>query len=475
MHRDFTSYLSHPVFKVIKKYLEDNEGSAFVIGGFVRDLLLEKKSKDIDIVVYGDGLQFAKNVAEILRVKKVSVFKNFGTAHFRYKDVDVEFVTARKESYSKDSRNPKVSPGSLKDDQYRRDFTINALAINLHPSSFGELIDPFNGETDIENGTIRTPLDPSETFSDDPLRMLRAIRFASQLDFKIDISCLKSIRDQSERIKIISRERITDEINKILMSPCPSRGFKLLKSTGLLEYIFPELLALSGIETINGKSHKDNFLHTLQVVDNVSKTSDKLWLRWSALLHDIAKPPTKRFDKKIGWTFHGHEELGSKMVPRIFKYHRLPLDAKMKYVQKLVRLHLRPIALVKGSVTDTAIRRLLNEAGEDVEDLMLLCNADITSKNEFKVKRYQENFKLVSEKLQAVEEKDKIRNFQPPVKGEEIMKSFNLGPCYEVGVIKSKIKEAILEGEIPNSYDDAKALMLTIGREMGLEIKESLN
>ncbi|MDA7761644.1 CCA tRNA nucleotidyltransferase [Crocinitomicaceae bacterium] len=475
MHRDFTSYLSHPVFKVIKKYLEDNEGSAFVIGGFVRDLLLEKKSKDIDIVVYGDGLQFAKNVAEILRVKKVSVFKTFGTAHFRYKDVDVEFVTARKESYSKDSRNPKVSPGSLKDDQYRRDFTINALAIDLHPSSFGELIDPFNGETDIENGMIRTPLDPSETFSDDPLRMLRAIRFASQLDFKIDISCLKSIRDQSERIKIISRERITDEINKILMSPCPSRGFKLLKSTGLLEYIFPELLELSGIETINGKSHKDNFLHTLQVVDNVSKTSDKLWLRWSALLHDIAKPPTKRFDKKIGWTFHGHEELGSKMVPRIFKYHRLPLDAKMKYVQKLVRLHLRPIALVKGSVTDTAIRRLLNEAGEDVEDLMLLCNADITSKNEFKVKRYQENFKLVSEKLQAVEEKDKIRNFQPPVKGEEIMKSFNLGPCYEVGVIKSKIKEAILEGEIPNSYDDAKALMLTIGKEMGLDIKESLN
>lgn len=475
MHRDFTSYLSHPVFKVIKKYLEDNESSAFVIGGFVRDLLLEKKSKDIDIVVYGDGLQFAKNVAEILRVKKVSVFKTFGTAHFRYKDVDVEFVTARKESYSKDSRNPKVSPGSLKDDQYRRDFTINALAIDLHPSSFGELIDPFNGETDIENGMIRTPLDPSETFSDDPLRMLRAIRFASQLDFKIDISCLESIRDQSDRIKIISRERITDEINKILMSPCPSRGFKLLKSTGLLEYIFPELLELSGIETINGKSHKDNFLHTLQVVDNVSKTSDKLWLRWSALLHDIAKPPTKRFDKKIGWTFHGHEELGSKMVPRIFKYHRLPLDAKMKYVQKLVRLHLRPIALVKGSVTDTAIRRLLNEAGEDVEDLMLLCNADITSKNEFKVKRYQENFKLVSEKLQDVEEKDKIRNFQPPVKGEEIMKSFNLGPCYEVGVIKSKIKEAILEGEIPNSYDDAKALMLSIGKEMGLKINESLN
>lgn len=475
MHRDFTSYLTHPVFKVIKKHLEDSESSAFVIGGFVRDLLLEKKSKDIDIVVYGDGLQFAKNIAKILRVKKVSVFKTFGTAHFRYKDVDVEFVTARKESYSKDSRNPKVTPGSLKDDQYRRDFTINALAIDLHPDSFGELIDPFSGETDIESGLIRTPLDPSETFSDDPLRMLRAIRFASQLDFKIDISCLKSIREQADRIKIISRERITDEINKILMSPSPSRGFKLLKSTGLLEYIFPELLELSGIETINGKSHKDNFLHTLQVVDNLAKTSDKLWLRWAALLHDIAKPPTKRFDKKIGWTFHGHEELGSKMVPRIFKYHRLPLDAKMKYVQKLVRLHLRPIALVKGSVTDTAIRRLLNEAGEDIEDLMLLCNADITSKNEFKVKRYQENFKLVSEKLQAVEEKDKIRNFQPPVKGEEIMNSFNLGPCYEVGVIKSKIKEAILEGEIPNSYDDAKALMVSIGKEMGLEIKDSNN
>ena len=472
MHQYFTSYLSHPVFKVINKYLEGKETSAFVIGGYVRDLMLEKKSKDIDIVVHGDALEFAEAIANILRVKKVSVFKNFGTAHFRYKDLDVEFVTARKESYSKDSRNPEVTPGTLKDDQYRRDFTINALAIDLHPNSFGKLVDPFNGVSAIENRLIITPLDPAETFSDDPLRMLRAIRFASQLDFKIDISCLKSIKVQAERIKIISRERITDEINKILMSPSPSRGFKLLKSTGLLDYIFPELLELSGIETKNGKSHKDNFLHTLQVVDNVSKSSDNLWLRWSALLHDIAKPATKRFDKKIGWTFHGHEELGSKMVPRIFKYHRLPLDSKMKYVQKLVRLHLRPIALVKGSVTDTAIRRLLNEAGEDVEDLMLLCNADITSKNEFKVKRYQENFKTVSEKLQAVEEKDKIRNFQPPVKGEEIMKTFNIGPCYEVGLIKSKIKEAILEGEIPNSYEEAKELMLTLGKDLGLEQKE---
>ena len=469
MQTDLSPYLSHPVFKVIKKHLEDNNESAFVIGGFVRDLLLDKKSKDIDIVVYGDGLEFAKNIAKTLRVKKVSLFKTYGTAHFKYKDIDVEFVSARKESYSKDSRNPKVSPGTLKDDQYRRDFTINALAINLHPDNFGSLIDPFQGSTDLENGLIKTPLNPSDTFNDDPLRMLRAIRFASQLDFKIDIDCLKSIREHAERIKIISRERITDEVNKILLSPKPSRGFKLLKSTGILQYIFPELLALSGIETINGKSHKDNFLHTLQVVDNISINSDDLWLRWAALLHDIAKPATKRFDKKIGWTFHGHEELGSKMVARIFKYHRLPLDSKMKYVKKLVRLHLRPIALVKGSVTDTAIRRLLNEAGQDIEDLMLLCNADITSKNEFKVKRYQENFKVVSEKLKAVEEKDKIRNFQPPIKGEEIMKTFDLGPCFEVGVIKSKIKEAILEGEISNSYEDAKGLMLSLGKEMGLK------
>ena len=469
MQADLSPYLSHPVFKVIKKHLEDNNECAFVIGGFVRDLLLDKKSKDIDIVVYGDGLEFAQNIAKILRVKKVSLFKTYGTAHFKYKDIDVEFVSARKESYSKESRNPKVSPGSLKDDQYRRDFTINALAINLHPDHFGRLIDPFKGSTDLEKGLIKTPLDPSTTFNDDPLRMLRAIRFASQLDFKIDIDCLKSIREHAERIKIISRERITDEVNKILLSPKPSRGFKLLKSTGVLQYIFPELIDLSGIETINGKSHKDNFLHTLQVVDNISINSNDLWLRWAALLHDIAKPATKRFDKKIGWTFHGHEELGSKMVTRIFKYHRLPLDSKMKYVKKLVRLHLRPIALVKGSVTDTAIRRLLNEAGEDIEDLMLLCNADITSKNEFKVKRYQENFKMVADKLQAVEEKDKIRNFQPPINGEEIMKTFDLGPCFEVGVIKSKIKEAILEGEISNSYEDAKALMLTLGKEMGLK------
>ena len=473
MHQDFTSYLSHPVFKVIKNYLEENDTYAFVIGGFVRDLLLEKKSKDIDIVVYGDGLEFAEAIAKILRVKKVSLFKTYGTAHFKYKDIDVEFVSARKESYSQESRNPKVSPGTIKEDQYRRDFTMNALAIDLRPETFGKLVDPFDGVSDIDNRLIKTPQDPSATFNDDPLRMLRAIRFASQLDFKIDITCLKSIREQSERIKIISRERITDELNKIILSPIPSRGFKLLKSTNLLEYIFPELLELSGVETIDGKSHKDNFLHTLQVLDNVSENSDDLWLRWSALLHDIAKPATKRFDKKIGWTFHGHEELGSKMVAKIFKHHRLPLDSKMKYVEKLVRLHLRPIALVKGFVTDTALRRLLNEAGDDIEDLMLLCNADITSKNEYKVKLYHENFKMVAEKLQAVEEKDEIRNFQPPVKGEEIMKTFNIGPCHEVGVIKSKIKEAILEGEISNSYEEAKVLMLNLGKEMGLNKNKS--
>jgi len=469
MHQDYTSYLLHPIFKVIKKHLEDKDLKAFVIGGFVRNLMLDKKSKDIDIVVYGDSLQFAKEIAKTLRVKKVSLFKTYGTAHFRYKDIDVEFVSARKESYKKDSRNPKVSPGTLKEDQYRRDFTINAMAIDLHPEHFGELIDPFDGINDLKKGLIKTPLDSNTTFNDDPLRMLRAIRFASQFDFKIDIECLKSIRSLSERIKIVSRERITDELNKILLSPTPSRGLKLLKSTNLIEHIFPELIELSGKETIDGKSHKDNFLHTLQVVDNVAKSSDNLWLRWAALLHDIAKPASKKFDPEVGWTFHGHEELGSKMVPKIFKNHRLPLDKKMKYVQKLVRLHLRPIALVKGSVTDTAIRRLLNEAGEDIEDLMLLCDADITSKNEFKVKRYRDNFKIVSEKLQAVEVKDKIRNFQPPVKGEEIMKTFDIGPCYEVGVIKSKIKEAILEGEISNSYEDARELMLKLGKELGLK------
>ena len=468
MEQNFASHLTHPVFKVISKELSNSKEKAFVIGGFVRDLILGNTSKDIDIVVQGNGTLFAQKVAKTLRVKKVAIFKKYGTAHFKYKDIDVEFVGARKESYSDDSRNPTVTPGTLKEDQYRRDFTINALAIDLHPEKLGTLVDPFNGLDDLKDGLIRTPLDPATTFQDDPLRMLRAIRFATRLSFKLDIVCLRSIKEQSERIKIISRERITEELNKIILTNEPSRGFKLLKSTNLLEFIFPELLKLSGIETIEGKSHKDNFLHTLQVLDNVAEHTNSLWLRWSAIMHDIAKPATKRFDKKIGWTFHGHEELGSKMVPRIFKYHRLPLDSKMKYVQKMVRLHLRPIALVKGNVTDTAIRRLLNEAGDDIEDLMMLCNADITSKNEFKVKKYRENFKIVSRKLEEVEQKDKIRNFQPPVTGEDIMKTFNIGPCYEVGVIKSKIKEAILEGEIENSVEQAKSLMLTYGKELGL-------
>lgn len=469
MEENYASYLKHPVFKVISKELENSEEQAFVIGGFVRDLILGNKSKDIDIVVHGDGTLFAQKIAKTLRVKKVSIFKNYGTAHFKYKDIDVEFVGARKESYLEHSRNPNITPGSLKDDQYRRDFTINALALDLHPNRYGVLIDPFDGVVDLQKGIIRTPLDPNTTFQDDPLRMLRAIRFATRLSFKIDMECLKSLKTQSSRIKIISRERITDELNKIILADVPSRGFKLLKTTDLLEYIFPELLNLSGIETIGGKSHKDNFLHTLQVLDNISEYTESLWLRWSAIMHDIAKPATKRFDKKTGWTFHGHEELGSKMVPRIFKYHRLPLDAKMKYVQKLVRLHLRPIALVKGNVTDTAIRRLLNEAGDDIDDLMKLCNADITSKNEFKVKRYRENFKIVSKKLEEVEAKDQIRNFQPPVTGEDIMKTFNIGPCYEIGVIKGKIKEAILEGVIENSKEQAIKLMLECGKGLGLK------
>ena len=475
MEQNYASYLSHPVFRVISSELKSSDEKAFVIGGFVRDLIIGNKSKDIDIVVQGDGTAFAERIAKILRVKKVSVFKNYGTAHVKYKDIDGEFVGARKESYSPDSRNPEVKPGTLKDDQYRRDFTINALAIDLHPENLGELIDPFNGLGDLDKGIIKTPLDPNITFQDDPLRMLRAIRFATRLSFKLDIDCLRSIKSQSERIKIISRERITEELNKIILCDEPSRGFKLLKSTNLLDFVFPELLNLSGIETINGKSHKDNFIHTLQVLDNISLSTESLWLRWAAIMHDIAKPATKRFDKKIGWTFHGHEELGSKMVPRIFTKHRLPLDSKMKYVQKLVKLHLRPIALVKGNVTDTAVRRLINEAGDDIEDLMKLCNADITSKNEFKVKKYRDNFKIVSNKLQEVEEKDKIRNFQPPVNGEEIMKTFNIGPCYEIGVIKSKIKEAILEGDIENSEDQARKLMLQYGEELGLKKTEIKN
>ncbi|MEY3084342.1 MAG: hypothetical protein RL037_522 [Bacteroidota bacterium] len=470
MFSPYAVHLKHPVFKVISQVIEETNQPAYVIGGYVRDLILGIPSKDIDIVTVGDGTKFAKRVAEVLRVKQVTVFKNYGTAHFRYKDIEVEFVGARKESYHCDSRNPITELGTLQDDQLRRDFTVNALALNLSKSSYGELIDPFNGIHDLEKGIITTPTNPNITFSDDPLRMLRAIRFATRLNFSIDINCLESIRTNSERIGIVSKERISEELNKMILTDTPSRAFKLLKSTMLLPLVFPELLELSGVETINGKSHKDNFLHTLEVLDNISLNTDSLWLRWSAILHDIAKPATKRFDPTIGWTFHGHEDLGARMVSKIFKAMKLPLDQKMKYVEKMVRLHLRPIALVKGHVTDSAIRRLLSEAGDDIEDLMILCNADITSKNEFKVKKYQENFKLVSQKLKDVEERDEIRNFQPPVSGEMIMKTFNIGPCAEIGNIKSQIKEAILDGQIQNNSEDAIELMLKLGKEHGLKV-----
>lgn len=466
---NFAHKLKHPVFKVVSQIISEKGLEAYVIGGFVRDLLLERPSKDIDIVVVGNGMELAQAAGDKLRVKKVNLFKNFGTAQFNYKDLDVEFVGARKESYQRDSRKPIVEDGTLSDDQKRRDFTINALALDLRAETFGNLIDPFNGLADLEKGILRTPLDPDTTYSDDPLRMMRAIRFATQLDFQIEMSSLKSILENCQRLEIISQERIVDELNKIILADKPSRGFELLNSTKLLHQFFPEMIALHGVETRDGRSHKDNFYHTLEVLDNVALNSDNLWLRWGAILHDIAKPPTKRFDQQVGWTFHGHEELGARMVPKIFTRLKLPLDAKMKYVQKLVRLHLRPISLVKSNVTDSAIRRLLFEAGDDIDDLMTLCNADITSKNEFKVKKYKKNFELVMEKLKAVEEKDHVRNFQPPISGDLIMSTFNLKPCGEIGTIKTRIKEAILEGEIPNDFETAKKLMLQIGEELGLK------
>lgn len=469
MSLDLSAHIKHPVFKVIAEILEQQGLEAYVVGGFVRDILLERPSKDIDIVVVGSGIALAEAAAEKLRVKKVSTFKNFGTAHFRYKDIDVEFVGARKESYQRDSRKPIVEDGTLNDDQLRRDFTINALAIDLRKSNFGQLVDPFDGVGDLDKGIIRTPLDPDTTYSDDPLRMLRAIRFATQLGFTIESESLKAIFRNADRLAIISAERISDELNKIILSKQPSRGFDLLFNTSLLHHFFPEMIKLHGVETINGKSHKDNFYHTLEVLDNVAEHSDDLWLRWAAIMHDIAKPPTKRFDEKVGWTFHGHEEVGARMVPKIFTRLRLPLDAKMKFVQKLVRLHLRPISLVKSHVTDSAVRRLLFEAGDDIDDLMTLCNADITSKNEFKVKKYKKNFETVSQKLKDLEEKDRIRNFQPPVGGDEIMKTFGLTPCAEIGIIKTRIKDAILEGEIPNEHDAAYALMMKIAEELGLQ------
>ena len=429
--------IKHSIFKSIAKAASSIGVESYVVGGYVRDSILERECKDIDIVCIGSGIELANELASQLNSKKkVKVFKNFGTAMFQHDGWEIEFVGARKESYQRESRKPIVENGTLEEDQDRRDFTINAMAISLNEANYGELLDPFNGIQDLENKIIRTPLDPEVTFSDDPLRMMRAIRFASQLDFTIADEALKAIEKEKERIKIVSQERITEELNKIILSPTPSVGFKILFNTGLLDIIFKEMSKLQGVEKLNGLSHKDNFYHTLEVLDRLSKNTNNLWLRWSAILHDIAKPPTKRFDPKQGWTFHGHEDLGARMTPEIFKRLKLPLDHKMKYVQKQVRLHLRPIALVKETVTDSAIRRLIFEAGEDIEDLMLLCSADITTKNKKKQKRYLENFELVKKKLIEVEEKDRLRNFQPPISGEEIMEYFELPPSKEVGLLK---------------------------------------
>jgi poly(A) polymerase len=467
---NLASNLTHPVFKRVGELADERGQRAFVIGGYVRDLLLDRPCKDIDIVTEGSGIELARAAAARMGIKRVHVFKNFGTAMFRARDYEIEFVGARKESYSRGSRKPVVEDGTLEDDQNRRDFTINAMAISLNADSFGKLVDPFGGLDDLDRKWIRTPLDPDITYSDDPLRMLRAVRFASQLGFRIEEGSLEAIRRNSKRLEIISAERIHTELNKIILSPRPSRGFKLLFKTRLLHQFFPEMAALQGVEWRKGIGHKDNFYHTLEVLDNVSEHSDSLWLRWAAILHDIAKPPTKRFDPKAGWTFHGHEDRGARMVPKIFSRLKLPMDAKMKYVQKLVLLHLRPIALTKDVVTDSAIRRLLFEAGDDVDDLMILCRADITSKNEAKVERYLKNYDVVVAKLKEVEEKDHIRNFQPPVSGEEIMETFGIPPSKPVGDIKNAIKEAILEGDIHNDVAEARALMLKLGQEMGLSL-----
>jgi poly(A) polymerase len=462
-------HLQHPLFPVITSTAAEQNVHAYAIGGFVRDLLLKRPSKDIDIAVIGNGILFAESVAKKLRVK-LAVFKNFGTAMLKYQDAEVEFVGARKESYRSDSRKPIVENGTLEDDQKRRDFTINAMAIALHSSQFGELIDPFNGVEDLKKKLIRTPLDPVETFSDDPLRMLRAIRFASQLNFKIDEIALDAIKCNVERIAIISQERITEELNKIILSPKPSIGFNYLFDSGLLHKIFPLMTALHGVEYIDGKGHKDNFYHTLQVLDNIADTTDDLWLRWAAILHDIAKPATKRFEPGHGWTFHGHEDRGARMVPKIFAALKLPLNEKMRFVQKMVQLHLRPIVLAQNIVTDSAVRRLLFEANDDIEALMLLCKADITTKNEYKVKKYRQNFELVQQKLKDVEQRDKIRNWQPPVTGLDIMHLFGIKEGREVGIIKNQIREAILEGEIPNSREAAIEFTIRKGSEIGLKV-----
>ncbi|MGB3587536.1 MAG: HD domain-containing protein [Tunicatimonas sp.] len=468
---------SNPIFSLVAQTAHQMQRETYVVGGYVRDLLLKRSSKDIDFVCVGDGISLAKKVAENLKTQEghtteVAIFKNFGTAMVKREDYELEFVGARKESYQRDSRKPIVENGTLQDDQNRRDFTINAMAISLNNDSFGELIDPFDGVKDLKRKMIKTPLDPAITFSDDPLRMMRAVRFASQLGFDIAPKTFDALIDHAERLQIVSQERITTELNKIILSSPPSYGFKLLFHSQLLHQFFPEMVALQGVETIEGKSHKDNFYHTLQVLDNVSQVSDDLWLRWAAILHDIAKPPTKRFHPKAGWTFHGHEDRGARMVPHIFRRLKLPLDQKMKFVQKLVRLHLRPIALVKKEVTDSAIRRLLYEAGDSIEALMKLCRADITSKNHSRVKRYLQNFDRVEQKMQLVEEKDHLRNFQPVITGEDIMTTFNLKPSRVVGEIKSALREAVLDGKIRNEREEAYAYMLKIADKKGLTPKK---
>lgn len=457
------------ILKKIAMAAEDIGANCYVIGGFVRDKILHKDTRDIDIVCIGDGIELAQKAAEYFKPRPlINIFKNFGTAQIKVGDEDIEFVGARKESYSYDSRKPQVAPGSLEDDQDRRDFTINAMAISLNKKDYGKLIDPFNGVSDIENKIIKTPLPPDQTFSDDPLRMMRAIRFAAQLQFTIEDKTLQSIGENADRIKIVSGERIADELNKILLSKKPSVGLDLLYKTGLLQIIFPQMVALAGAEYIDGKGHKDNFYHTLQVIDNIAETTDDLWLRWAAVLHDIAKPVTKKFEEGHGWTFHGHEVIGGRMVPKIFTQLKLPLNEKMRFVRRLVELHLRPISLSKENITDAAIRRLLFDAGDDIDALMLLCKADITSKNQQKVKRFLENFEMVRKRCAEVEESDHIRSWQPPVTGEMIMQAFNLSPSKPVGVIKDAIRNAILDGLIPNEYEAAYDFMIKTAKEIGI-------